>query len=131
MRSSSSPGRTPRARASRHQPRGVPGAKGETVTRALPRFVRRVTRAHGTRFAATWVNAQPDFNGDSISNAFQAARVMTWPEDRNARRDTPAQEKYLEIERAILKRTAELLRGAIGEAFMQAANEIFDRERDA
>ena len=94
-----------------------------------PRFVCRVTRAHAARFAATWAEQQPDRNGDTMSPAFDAARVMTWPQDRSGRLDTPVQEKYLEIEEAILKRTAELVRDALAEAFLQAANEAFDRER--
>ncbi|HUR81051.1 MAG TPA: hypothetical protein VM733_09805 [Thermoanaerobaculia bacterium] len=92
-----------------------------------PRFVRRVTRAHAARFAARWIDNLPDREPGTMYLAFESARVMTWP-DRE-RGSTPAQEKYEAIEDAILKRTAELSRDAIAEAFQQAATEVFDRER--
>ena len=70
----------------------------------------------------------PD-NSGKMAELFEATGIITWP-DRDVRGATPAQDAYLSMQQAILKRTVSLASEGIGRAFQQAANEVLDRERE-
>ncbi|HVE70833.1 MAG TPA: hypothetical protein VNI54_05645 [Thermoanaerobaculia bacterium] len=97
------------------------------MTRALPRFVRRVTRRHATIFAEAFIrHVNAAF---ATEQAIEETDVMQWPD--GTLRDHANQDRYRELEQLIIAKMFAQLREPIAEAFRQAANEIFDGERDA
>lgn len=90
------------------------------------RFVRRVTRQHGSAFATRLCSDLRE--GEALYEAFIAAAVIGWPA---APEDvTPAKDRYVVLQTEILERTLDLAAPAIAAAFHQAAREVIERERN-
>ena len=89
------------------------------------KITRRVTHAHGERFAQKWREMQ---TGELRTEAFAKAGVIAWPEGPNGEL-TPAQERLQRIEDEIVDRTFDAAMSAVSEAFVKVARDVLARER--
>lgn len=89
------------------------------------RFVRRVTRQHGAVFSARL--CAETVQSEGVYEAFMAAGVIAWPASNED--ETPAKQRYVELQEEILGRMFDYAGHALGTAFQRAASEVIERER--
>jgi hypothetical protein len=77
------------------------------------RFPRRITREHARIFVASWLTET--HRSGTIQDAFAVSGVIEWPAENE--HNSPAQDRYSEIEGEILARTVDALVDAIPEVF--------------
>jgi hypothetical protein len=88
-------------------------------------IVALVTREHGEKFADAWLG---ELDG-AMTDAFDAADVIKWPDDDEDTDESEQQKLYYSIQNEIVQRVADQLRSAVVETFVRLANEILARAR--
>lgn len=83
---------------------------------------------HANTFAEEWFRCS--LEAGAMDDAFAATGLMQWP-DANSFEETPAQARYIAIEKEIYRRMQQCLRSAVMEAFTRAATEVLNREHEA
>lgn len=89
------------------------------------RFVRRVTRKHGSAFTACF--CADAVQAEAVYEAFIAAGVIAWPASNED--ETPAKQRYVALQEEIIGRTFDYAGHALAAAFQRAASEVIERER--
>lgn len=86
------------------------------------KLVRRVTAAHGNRFAEEWYRGQ-------IEDACDATGVLQWPDDWTLE-EHEEQDRHHDLTDEICRRVFESVKDVIAKTFVRIAAEVVARERN-